>query len=170
VVGASAAVKLPQSADMKFVEHSGAAIQAGEASLEKIEAQMIQTGAELLVSKPGTRTATESENDASANKSELQRIVEIFEDGLDNCLQLMAQWVGLPDGGNATLFKDFGSGSLSDVSAQLILSLQQGGIITKQTAIKEQQRRGLLSPDIDPDAELDAVQAEGPALGEMDAA
>src|SRR5690606_3120495 len=99
-VGASSAVRLPIGADLKFVEHSGAAIAAGEAALDKLESQMIQTGAELLVQQPGQRSATEANNDAEANKSELQRIIEGFEDSLDQCLQLMADWAGEATGGS----------------------------------------------------------------------
>ena len=166
-VGASSAVKLPVGGDMKFVEHSGAAIASGETALTSLESQMLQTGAELLILKPGRLTATQSNNDAEASKSELQRIVEGIEDALDQALQYMAEWVGEPQGGHCTLFKDFGAGSLTDASAQLILSLQQGGIITKATALREQQRRGMLSADIDADDELALVASEGPALGDM---
>lgn len=168
-VGASTAVKLPMDADLKFVEHTGAAIEAGAKSLETLEDQMIQTGAELLVQKPGQRSATEAANDAEANKSELQRITEGFEDSLDQALQFMAAWVKEPQGGHASLYKDFGAATLTDASAQLVLSLQQGGLITKATALREYQRRGTLSPDLDPADEIEAVQEEGPALGTVGA-
>lgn len=165
-VGASSGVKSDSTdADMKYVEHSGAAISAGRESLIDLEQQMIQTGAELLVQKPGVRSATESNNEHEANKCELQRITEVVEDALDQCLQFMADWLGLPEGGHVALFKDFGAGTLTDASAQLILSMQQGGLITKATALREQQRRGMLSPDLDPDEELEMVGTEGPMLG-----
>lgn len=166
-VGASAAVKLPQGAELMFVEHTGAAIAAGETSLEKLQDQMIQTGAELLIPQPGQRSATEANNDAEANKSELQRIVEAFEDSLDQCLQFMAEWSGQGNGGHVSVFKDFAAGSLSDAAGQLILSFQQSGLITKRTAIIQAQRIGILAPDIDPDAEIEAVDLQGPALGAM---
>ncbi|MBT2326110.1 DUF4055 domain-containing protein [Variovorax paradoxus] len=167
-VGASSAVKLPMGAEMKFVEHTGAAIEAGAKSLEALEDQMITTGAELLVIKPGEqKSATQSNNEAEANKSDLQRITEAFEDSLDQVLQLMAKWVREPQGGHVSLFKDFGASTLTDASAQLVLNLQQAGLITKETAIREQQRRGMLAADIDPEDELDAVAEEGPPLGTM---
>lgn len=166
-VGASSAVRLPQDADLKFVEHSGAAIAAGEASLDKLQEQMIQTGAELLIAQPGNRTATEANNDAEANKSELQRIVEAFEDSLDQCLQFVADWAKLGEGGRVSVFKDFAAGSLSEAAGQLILAFQQSGLITKKTAILQAQRIGILSPDIEPETELEAVAEEGPALGTM---
>lgn len=172
-VGASSAVKLPLGAELKFVEHTGAAIAAGEISLEKLEDQMITTGAELLVIKPGEqKSATQSNNEAEANKSDLQRIVESFEDSLDQVLQLMAMWSKQEQGGHASLFKDFGAATLTDASAQLVLSLQQAGLLTKATTLKEQQRRGMLAADIDPEVELAAVEEEGPMLGtigELDA-
>src|SRR5690606_25325993 len=166
-VGASAAVRLPENADLKFVEHSGAAIAAGETSLEKLQDQMIQTGAELLMPKPGQRSATEANNDAEANKSELQRIVEAFEDSLDQALWFMAQWAKLPDSGHVSVFKDFSAGSLSDAAGQLILAFQQGGLISKRTAIIQAQRIGIIAPDVDPDEEIEAVDAEGRALGAL---
>lgn len=167
VIGASAAVNLPEGGDLKYVEHGGAAIAAGETSLEKLQDQMIQTGAELLMPQPGQRSATEANNDAEANKSELQRIVEAFEDSLDQALWFMAQWARLPDGGHVSVYKDFAAGSLSDAAGQLILAFQQGGLITKRTAIIQAQRIGVLAPDIDPDDEIEAVTDEGPALGAL---
>ncbi len=164
-VGASSAVKLPQGAALQYVEHSGAAIGAGAESLLKLEEQMIQTGAELLVSKPGQRTATEASNDAEGNKSDLLRIAEGFEDSLDMALQFMADWVNVPSGGSVSLFKDYGASTLTDASAQLILTMQQSGLISKTTAIREQQRRGMLDAALEPELELEAVSQDGPALG-----
>lgn len=166
-VGASAAVSLPVGADLKFVEHSGAAIEAGRQSLLDLEERMRQTGAELLVLKPGQITATQVTSESEANKCALQRITESVEDGLDQCLQFAAEWVGEAEGGHVALFKDFGAGLLSEASAKLVLELQQGGLISKETAIKEQQRRGVLSADIDPEDEAERVSADGPALGAM---
>lgn len=167
-VGSKSAVLLPLNGDMKFVEHTGAAIDSGAKSLADLEAQMVTTGAELLVVKPGdAKSATQSNNDAEANKCDLQRMVESTEDGADQVLQLMALWTKQAEGGHISLFKDFGSGSLTDASAQLIQTLQQGGLITKKTAIQELQRRGTLSPDIDPDDELEAVAQDGPTLGTL---
>jgi len=161
-------VKLPQGATATVVQGSAESVTVGRTELDALEAQMITTGAELLVVKPGEqKSATQSNNDAEGNKSDLQRISENFADSIDQCLQFMAEWLKEPTGGHVTLFSDYGAGSLSDASAQLIISMQQGGLITKETAIREQQRRGTLSPDIDPEAELDAVAEEGPKLGEI---
>jgi len=166
VVGVATAVKTTSTeADLKFVEHSGEGIGAGKESLQDLEQQMIQAGAELLEKRPGTRTATESANDNEANKSDLQRIAEGFEDSLDQALQLLAELGGLKSGGNVTLFKDFGAVVLGLASGQLILSMQQSGLLSKATAINELKRRGELAPEVDADQEIERVEAEGPGLG-----
>lgn len=162
------AIKLPVGGDAKIIQGSAESVTVGRAELDALEDQMIQTGAELLTKQPGDRTATEAANDAEANKSELQRIVETFEDSLDLALQYTAMWLGLPDGGNVSLYKDFLSMSMSEASAQMVLAMQQSGLITKRTAILEQQRRGVLSPDLVPEEELEAVELEGPALGTLE--
>lgn len=168
-IGASAAMKTPQGSKVYYVEHQGQATDFAMSLLEKLEGQMVQTGAELLVQKPGQRSATEANNDAEANKSDLQRITEAFEDSLDLALSFMGAWVGEPQGGHAALYKDFGAATLGEASGQLVIAMQQGGLLTKATAIREQQRRGLIAADIVPEEELDAVQEEGPALGTVGA-
>lgn len=166
--GANHALRLPLNGDAKVVQGSAESVTAGRSELEALEAQMIQTGAELLVARPGERTATEAANDAEANKSELQRMVESFEDALDQALQITADWLKIPEGGgNATLYKDFAVSSLSEATAQLLLQMQQGGVISKATLIREQQRRGIIAPDIVPEDEIEAAEADGPALGSM---
>lgn len=167
-VGGASAVRMPLGSDLKYVEHTGAAIKAGDDALASLEQQMIQTGAELLVKQPGSkRTATESQTDAEANKSDLQRMAENFEDAIDQALYFMAQFAGLPDGGKVKLYADYGTGTLSEASAALIESLHLAGLVSKVTAITELQRRGVLSDDIDPETEVAAVDAQGPALGAL---
>lgn len=168
--GSSSALRFDNhQARAEVVQGSAESVTVGRSELDALENQMVRAGAELLVSREGQRTATEAANDAEANKSVLQRITENFEDSVDYALQLTAQWLGLSEGGHASLFKDFGSFGLSDASAQLVLAMQGAGLITKETALREQQRRGMLSPDVDPKTELEAVEMEGPALGMIEA-
>lgn len=168
-VGASSAVKLPKDADLKFVEHTGAAIEAGRNDLKDIEQRMLQTGAELLVRKEGAAvTATQIASEGEGNRCALQRMTEDLEDAIDQALQFTADWIGEADGGKVALHKDFGADSLGEASASLLLELQAAGIISKKRVILEQQRRGVLSADIVADDELQDAGEDGPPLGTMD--
>lgn len=169
-VGAASAVTLPQGGEMSYVEHTGAAIKAGADSLVRLEDQMIQTGAELLVKKPGDRSATESAGDQEGNKCDLQRLTEQMEDALDAALQMMADYARLPKGGSVSLFKDFGAATLSDASAQLVADLNSRGLLTRETTLREMQRRGVIEASVDVKAEIEKAEQEGPALGELSVA
>lgn len=163
-IASNYAIQLPKDADAKVVQGSAESVTVGRSELDALEQQMIQTGAELLVATPGQRTATEASNDAEANKSMLQSIAENFEDALDAALQLTADWLNAGEGGTVSLFKDYAAATLSDASAQLVLTMNTHGLITSKTAIKEMQRRGVLSPDLDADTEVSLAGEEAPAL------
>lgn len=169
VMASDMAVRLPPNAKAEVIQGSAESVNAGRSELQALEQQMIQTGAELLVATPGQRTATEASNDAEANKSMLQRIVENFEDALDLALQFMADWIKAGEGGSVSLFKDFAANSLTDASAQLVVTMAQGGLITKETALREQQRRGVLSPDLDVETEVSKAKESEPSLGTVGA-
>lgn len=162
----SSAIALPTGASVSVVQGSAESVKVGRDELADLEEQMVRTGAELLVMRPGgQRTATQDNNEAEGNKSELQRIVEVFEDSIDLCLYYAGLYMNEPTDGHVSLFKDFGASTLGDASAQLVLAMQQAGLITKATAINEEKRRGMLSADIDAEEELAAVALEGPQPG-----
>lgn len=164
-IASDMALRLPTGATAEVVQGSAECVTVGRTELEALEQQMIQTGAELLVSTPGQRTATEASNDAEANKSSLQRIVENFEDALDLALQYTADWQKAGSGGTVSLFKDFAAATLTDASAQLVVTMCQAGQITKETVLKEMQRRGVLSPDLDVENEVSMAKEVEPSLG-----
>lgn len=167
-VGASSAVKLPINSDMKYVEHSGAAIQAGRDSLQDLEESMRQAGAELLLlRKQANKTATEVATDNAVGVCALQRLSQGLEDAIDQALQVTADWIGQKTGGHVDIFDDYGAATLADAGAQLVLTAQQGGLLSKETAINELKRRGTISSDIDALNEAEKVNAESPALGTL---
>jgi hypothetical protein len=156
ILGAQSGVHLGANPDAKiqFVEHTGKAIEAGRQSLIDLEGRMIATGAELLVAKPGQRSAEEASNDAEANKSDLQRMAEVFEDSLNQALSFMAEMGGVDDSTTATLHKGFAARSLSEAVGTLLVEMVRAGLIRKETALKELQRSGMLGSDIDVAAEI----------------
>ena len=169
VIGAATAVNLGDNpaAELRFVEHSGAAISAGRSSLQDLEEQMRQAGAELLVLTPGKVTATQVSTENAVSMSALQRMTKGVQDALDQALQITAEWIREPEGGGVTLFTDFGSLTMADASAQLILGAQTAGVISKETTINELKRRGTLSAEVDATKEQDKIDLEGPALGDI---
>lgn len=146
-IGASSAVKSKnQEAEIKYVEHTGAAISAGRQSILDLEERMRQTGAEMLVRRTGKVTATQIRGEEGSQQCVLQRIVEVFGKSLALCLDLMASWVGTQQSASASLYKDFSAADLGEASAQLLLDMSVAGKLSNETLFGEMQRRDLISP------------------------
>jgi hypothetical protein len=164
-VGASTAVKIPLGGDMKFVEHTGESIEAGRKSLLDLEDQMRQAGAELLVIKPGNTTEVQTLADNEQGMCALQRITGDLEDAIDAALQFMAEWIGEPQGGHVTIYKDFGAATLQEASAELLHKMSQSGRLSKESLFEEIQRRGIIRPELKWSDEQGRIETEGPSLG-----
>ncbi|UOF79499.1 portal protein [Caudoviricetes sp.] len=166
-VGSSSAIRLPDQSEMKYVEHTGSAIDAGQTDLDKLEERMRQAGAELLVIAPGYVTATQVNTENAVGMCVLQRITQGFEDSLDQALQITADWIREATGGHVTIYNDYGVATLQEASAQLLLSANQAGKLSDETLHSEFQRRGILSTDTSWEEEKDRLDQQGPALGVM---
>jgi hypothetical protein len=160
-VGAGALINASsKDADLKYVEHSGAAIEAGRQSLLDLEDRMRQIGAELLVIKPGKISQVQVMAENEQQMCDLQRIVQGMEDSLDQALDLMAQWIGEKSGGHVDIYSDFGAATLEEASASLLLEAKGDGTISHKTLLNEFKRRGIISPDLDLDEEIRVATAE----------
>lgn len=166
-VGASSATKLPTGADMKYVEHTGAAIDAGLKDLESLEDRMRQAGAELLVITPGRVTATQIHNESSIGTCALQQITENYENALSRALQMLVKWAKKSDEPKVSLFKEFGVAGLAEASAQLLLEMADSDRLSDETLHAEFQRRGILSPDHSYTEEKTKVTAQITEKGSM---
>lgn len=169
-VGAASGVmgKTPD-ADLKWVEHSGAAIKAGADDLAALEERMRQAGAELLVIKPGQVTATQTATENAVGMCALQRITLDLQDALNAALALVSQYANLPTAATVTLFNDFGVSSLAEASADLLLRATDAGYVSAETFRGEMRRRGVLGADVDEDEEAERLASQGPALGVLGA-
>ena len=161
-IGASRWIKGPEGSSLDYVEHSGASIEAGRKSLEDLENRMRIMGAEVLVRDPARITATQKVLDTDEATSELQDIVGRFEDFLQQCYALTAEWIGEPETsvGTIDIFKDFGIGLDSFQEAQALLQSRTALQITQERYLREIKRRGILGDDTDIEAEIAITKQE----------
>jgi hypothetical protein len=161
VVGAGAMINAtaPDS-DVKYVEHSGKAIEAGRMSLLDLEDLMRQVGAELLVIKSANTTQVQTISDNEQAVCDLQRITQALENALDQAIRLMARWIKQPEDGNVSIYSDFGVSSLAEASAQLLFEMKVDGSLSHKTLLNEMKRRSIISPDVDIEKEMKVANAE----------
>ena len=167
-VGTASATKLPKDGDMKWVEHTGASIEAGRTSLADLEGQMHVAGAKLLQKdKQAVKTATQAEEEAAQELSPLQTMAEQLEDALDQILQHFAELSGLDEGGHVQVSGNFETDFIPEVSIPALIQLSLASKISDQTLFSELQRRNVVSQDLDWSEESVKIADQGPALGTL---
>lgn len=155
------------NADMKYVETTGVAVEKGRQVLLDLEDQMRQAGAELLIVKSAKITEAQTQADNEQGSCVLQKVAQNIEDSGDQALQFMADFIGEPEGGHITIWKDFGAASLAEAGAELLFKSVSAGYVSGESYFLELQRRGILSPDLEWDEEVARIAQQGPALGTM---
>jgi hypothetical protein len=150
VIGTKTATELPPGGDMKYVEHSGAAIEAGRLSIQDLENQMRAMGAELLAETQVATTATQNAIEDSEQKCQLSMMVEGLEDTLDQALMIMHDWMKLTYVGSIDIFDDFSSDAILQTAGPFVTALVQlvnARMLSKEAAFDEMRRYGIVSPD-----------------------
>ncbi|MFZ6655926.1 DUF4055 domain-containing protein [Undibacterium sp. TJN19] len=154
---------LPTGGDMKYVEHSGQAIGSGRDSLNDLEGQMESMGAELLKVRPGDRTATEASLDTAQAQCQLSAMANGLEDFLDQVVDEMAGWVGLPNQGDIDVFDDFASIAVDSTTLAPFVTgmstLVAAALLSPESAFEECKRYGVINPDLTWEAEAEKIKA-----------
>jgi hypothetical protein len=158
------------NADMKIVEHSGAAIGAGESELRHLEEQMdVVAKGPLIVRASGDATATAKAIDEGKGQCELQSWVHRLEGGMTQSIRLAGEWRGetVPEDLQVDIHDDFGMLLRSDTDLEHIERARDRGDLDRRTYLEGFKLRGLLTETADIDQIVQAVEAEGPDLGMM---
>lgn len=149
------------NADMKFVEHSGAAITAGRQDCVDLEERMMALAAEPMNARPGSDTATGRALDARDAVSPLSVWVANFEHAINKALELMAEYGKVDKAPTIQMTRDFGIlGNTSDLDA--LIRSRQLGEISRKTFLEEMKRRGVLNELFDQELDADELANEPP--------
>ncbi|MEX0503483.1 DUF4055 domain-containing protein [Alphaproteobacteria bacterium LSUCC0719] len=150
------------AADLRFVEHSGAAIAAGRQDLIDLEDRMAVLGLDMLRHRPGETTATGRAIDAAQTHAALNGIVQTLEDGLGRAFRLAARLLGYDAGaaGRIVISRQFPVRDDQAAEADLLLRARLAGEISSQAFLAEIARRGILGGAGTPTAQTSPPSAQ----------
>lgn len=165
VVAANHAVRTENTdpgCDMKYVEHSGAAIGALERCLTAIEQRADVVSLNPLIDSVGTATATGRAIDETKSQCSIQAWARAAERVLEQAFRMAADWVGkeLPEEFGIDIFNDFGLSGRATTDVQMLIQMRAANMITHETFLREVKARGTLSDMLEIDAEVEKVKAE----------
>lgn len=154
-------IDMPPDSDIRYVEHSGASISAGAASLAKLEADMQTAGAKLLMKSANSFTDSQAKDEQTREVSALKAYANRLEDAVGQMLYLFALWLGKEDGGTVEISGNLDIDYNPSVSMQMLRDMHADGIISAETVFKEAQKREIISPNIDWEAEQSKISSAG---------
>lgn len=168
VISSASATRMPKDGGAKYVEHTGAAIEAGRTSLQDLIDEMRMAGAKLLQrDKQQVKTAAQANEEAAQELSPLARLANQFGDCIAKILQIIADYRGEKEGGHVEMRGNFDSDFAPEVSLPSLISMATAGKISDETLYSEMQRRGVISDELDWEKEKERLEEQGPALGAM---
>lgn len=168
VISASTAITSddPQ-ASLMWVEHSGAAINAGRQDLKDLEFQMETHGLQLLVAQNG-QSATGEALDAAKETSILAMTADQLKDALEQAIAWMGEYAGEDFSAEVTVNKDFGVSLMGAQEFTAMLAAVNTGQLSQETFITEMNARGFLRTEVSPDEEKQRIEDEGGDLTDVD--
>jgi len=154
--------KDPQ-ADVKYVEHTGAAIGAGEDDLKKLEERMEVLGMRPLIERTGDSTATGVVANEARSSSDVLAWIEATEDGMRKAFEFAHSWKGeeLPEDFDFNVYSDFAVGIGRGEDFKQIQEMRANGDLSREPLHKEAKRRGILAETVDVDEEEERIATDG---------
>lgn len=143
-----------------YVEHEGAAIEAGRKDLRDLEDQMAHYGADFMRKRSQPSTATERVLDTTEVTSPLQDVTNRFIDAMNQMLQMTGAWLKRSDIGSLNLNTEF---SFQGPQGEDIVALREARRdrdISRQAYLDELVRRGVLNDDFDLEADALLIEQE----------
>lgn len=143
-----------------YIEHTGAAISAGQDELDKVEEKMATYGADFLRKRTGGVTATARALDSAEATSPLQDATHRFNDALMMAIHLLGKWMDIEETGTVGASTEFGPEEVFAGDLQSLKDARQGRDISQETYLAELKRRGVLDDGFDFDQNAQQLDKE----------
>jgi len=151
------------TAKLTYVEHSGAAVEAGRQSIKDIEDKMASMGMQVLTQRSGDVSATATSLDTAKTHSALQDMIRRLENSFSEIFWLMKEWSKIETdiAGGININQDFGLSLTNGKDEDTLLKSRMAGEISQETYLNELKRRAVLRDDLNVADEIERSQNEG---------
>ena len=140
-----------------YVEPEGQAIKSGQEDIEYLEQQMDQLSLNPIISAPGRQYVAQNERSITENRvnTVIHDLAMTCRDSLEQAVRHMGLWTG-QDLSDVRVDMNFDFSSTDDRAKNIsaILQASAGGVLSREGALVELQRLGLLEDSFDIKAEV----------------
>ena len=169
--GPGTATAWPVDARAEFAEPTGTSYEARFNQIDRIKTQIAELGMAAVLGQNMTNQAAEAKAiDRSQGDAALQSVAIGLQDLLNTCLQYHAAFLQLPDGGSATVNRDFVSARLDPAEVTQLIQLRINNDISQESLLNRLAEGEWMGGDFDVQMELEkTAQEKARALAEQQA-
>ncbi len=160
IIGPQNILALPMDGDVKWVEHSGKAIEAGRTDLQDLEAQMQRMAGKML-DRGTVKTALEAGVESTQAMSRIQAWAVGLQAGLNQAWAMAGEWIG-QDLGTLAVNTDVDTSQPDPQFLTEIRNAVVAGLLTRETYLRILDQAEVLPSGFDVQEELDRLDMEGP--------
>lgn len=148
-ISTKSTVDLSSEEKIYFVEHAGTSMQYSVKRLERLEEMMRQAGGDMLRADSSGRTRTDSQMDAIQSISKILSCTLQMEDAINIVLQVVADWMLLPEGGTVELYKGFVPETTDAEVLKALQTMRDRRDIGHKTYINVMKTMGVIPSDLE---------------------
>lgn len=158
----SALINGKADASVGFAEVTGASIEAGRQDLNELKDEMAAMAVEVLVRKPGEKTATQTEIQKDESNSELGAMAKATARGLTKAAEITGLLSSIQETGSIDIPTDFELDTMTQEEVKDFISMRTAAppIISRKTFLIELQRREVFHEEFDVEEEMKMLDLE----------
>ena len=171
VVGPNSVINLPIGGDLKYVAHTGAALNECKIALDDLKSDMGTLGLSMLApSKRTAETAQAKRLDKATEDSAMAVMARGLQDGLERALGFHARYLKLESGGSVDVNREFDEQTMqADMLLAWSTAVKDAGVPPRLMA-EAMQDGGLIGPDEDIEIVGEEMAANSAAAADLKAA
>lgn len=162
-VGPHAALFAPPSGDSgshgewKFIEPTAESLKFLAADIKETILQLREIGRQPLTAQSGNLTVVTTAFAAQKGNAAIQAWALNLKDALERAMEYTAAWLKIDADIDVTVNTDFDIGYGDEETFKHVLALYTDGLVSREAALHEAVRRGVLDPDYDQEEDLDDI-------------
>lgn len=148
------------SVSWSYVEPNAASLKFLADDIERLETQMRELGRQPLTKATSGVTVVAASFAAANANSTAEALALNLKDALEQAMAYTAMWLQIGDEPEIAMSTDFATDLIDGGDASTLLEMRKANDLSVTTLWAELRRRNVLSPEFDPDAELQAILGE----------
>lgn len=159
-IGVDSAIVANAGSDLKFVEHSGNAINAGRQSLQDLEGQMASYGIEMLQNNGVVETATGRALNAGENNNQIASMATATASAIAKVFEMLARFSRVSAASfSVDINTEYGINASTE-ELQALATARANGDLSQFEYLAELKRRGVLRNDFNQEDNADRLATE----------